>query len=76
MFVKTYKNMHKKVSQSVPRHLSHSARVSLLAVSCFVLASGTAMPSLKRIVFAEDYQAQITALTAENDANKAVLRGS
>jgi surface antigen len=65
--------MHKKVSQSVPRHLSHSARVSLLAVSCFVLASGTAMPSLKRIVFAEDYQAQITALTAENDANRAVL---
>lgn len=73
MFVTTHKRMQKKVSQSVSRHLSHPARVGLLVVSSLIFAMGAAMPAWRQYVWAEDYQAQINALTQQNEANRSAL---
>ncbi|MBP7857510.1 MAG: CHAP domain-containing protein [Candidatus Saccharimonadales bacterium] len=65
--------MQKKVSQSGLRHLSRPAQFGLLVASSFIFATGAALPAWRQYVWAEDYQAQINALTAENDSNRAAL---
>ncbi len=65
--------MHKKVSQHFSHGLSRPAQTGLLVASSIFLATATLIPSWRHMVWANDYQAQINALTQQNAANRSAL---
>lgn len=65
--------MHKKVSQHFSHGLSRPARSGLLVASSIFLATATLIPAWRHMVWADEYQAQINALTQQNAANRSAL---
>ena len=65
--------MHKKVSQHFSHGLSRPAQSGLLVASSIFLATATLIPSWRHMVWADEYQAQINALTQQNAANRSAL---
>ena len=65
--------MKKNVSQHVTHSLSRFTRSGLLVASSIFLVVATLIPSWRHMVWADDYQAQINALTEQNAANRSAL---
>lgn len=73
MFDKTYKQMKKKVSQLVSARFSHPVKTGLLVASSLMLAVGALIPTWQQIVVADQYQAQINALQAQNSSTQSTV---
>ncbi|QQS17951.1 CHAP domain-containing protein [Candidatus Saccharibacteria bacterium] len=65
--------MQKKVSHSFSRVPLRPARFGLLVAASIFLAVATLIPTWRHMVWADEYQAQINALTEQNAANRSAL---
>lgn len=73
LFIETQKQMKtRNVKPFLPRHTSSLKRAAVVLFA-LVLAVGAIVPTWRDIVLADQYDAQINALKAQNEQNKSVV---
>ncbi len=75
MFKATQKQMKKSLSRSIFLHPSRPLKTGMLLVASLLLVVGGLVPSWRDIVLADQYDAQINALQAQNANTQAAVDG-